>query len=195
MKEHRKGNTLSDRDLTVGSVSLTIRGFSGLARVSVDQIVNWVESAPAFHLVGLTAIIYDPHHQLDPAATDSALPASAAHKAQYVKAKRHILVHDFADTAELQHILYHELGHHVWDQVLNTMLRRHWLLELSQRRSRRVTRYAQRNALEDFAESYAVFLCDPARLGPLQRKYDFLRNNVFAGVARNIARGFLDVSV
>jgi len=78
---------------------------------------------------------------------------------------------------------------------LNTKLRRHWLLELSRRRSRRVTRYAQRNALEDFAESYAVFLCDPARFEPLQRKYDFLRNQVFPGVARNIARGFLDVSV
>lgn len=195
MKEHHKGNTLSDRDLSVGPVSLTIRGFSSLTRVSVDQIINWVEAAPAFHLVGLTAIIHDPQHQLDPALTDSGLPAGASHKAQYVKAERRILLHDFADVAELQHILYHEIGHHVWDQVLNTPLRRHWLLELSQRRSRRVTRYAQRNALEDFAESYAVFLCDPERLEPLQRKYDFLRNKVFAGVARNIARGFLDVSV
>ncbi len=63
------------------------------------------------------------------------------------------------------------------------------------RKSRRVTRYARRNGLEDFAESYAIFLSDPARLVPLRRKYEFLRNQVFAGVARNLARGFLDVSV
>jgi len=79
--------------------------------VSVEQIVNWVEAVPTFHLVGLPAIINGPQHQLDPAVMDSDMPASAAHKAQYVKAERHILVHDFADTAELQHILYHEIGH------------------------------------------------------------------------------------
>jgi len=195
MKRHRKATTFSDRDQPVVQVSLTIRGFSGQTRMNVEQIVNWIEAAPAFHLVGLTAIIFDPQHLLDLAATDSALPTHATHKAQYVKIEQHILVHDFDNAEELQHILYHELGHHVWDRILTTTLRRQWLLELSLRKSRRVTRYAQRNGLEDFAESYAIFLSDPARLEPLHRKYTFLRNQVFAGVARNLERGFLDVSV
>ncbi len=114
MKQHRKGTTFSDRDQSVGTVSLAIRGFSDQARVDVEQIVIWVEAAPAFHLVGLSAIIYDPQHLLDMATADSVVPVHATHKAQYVKAEQHILVHDFDDAEELQHILYHELGHHVW---------------------------------------------------------------------------------
>jgi hypothetical protein len=194
MKQHRKGKTLSDRDLSVGTVSLTIRGFSDQSQISVEQIIHWLEAVPASHLVGLGAIIYDPLRHLDATEFDSSLHPSALHKAQYVKTEQRILVHGFSDRAELQHILYHELGHHVWDCVLNTALRRQWILELSQRHAQRITRYARRNALEDFAESYAIFLHDPARLEPLRHKYTFLRNMVFAGVARDIARGFLDVS-
>lgn len=195
MHEHRKTATLADRDRTVGSINLAIRGFSDQQPVPLETIVRWIEALPSFHLAGLTAIIYDPQRHLDPALADLPLLAPPTHKGQFVKTERQVLIHEFAGSEELQHILYHEIGHHVFEQVLTTALRRFWVLELSQRSSPRITRYARRNALEDFAESYAVFVADPARLESLHRKYTFMRDEVFAGVARNIDKGFLDISV
>lgn len=195
MHEHRKPTTLADRDREVGAINLTLRGFSDQQQVAVETLVHWLEALPNFHLADLTAIIYDPEHRLDPALVDPPLLAIPTHKGQFVKAERQVLVHEFADRDELRHILYHEIGHHVFERALTTTQRRQWVLELSQRRSPRITRYARRNALEDFAECYAVFVTDPERLERLHRKYVFMRDEVFAGVARNVDKGFLDISI
>jgi len=184
MPEHRKPATLADRDRPVASVNLAIRGFSDQSQVPVETIVRWLE-----------ALIFDPRRRLDPMLADLPLLATPTHKGQFVKADRQVLIHDFATADELQHILYHEIGHHVFERVLSTTQRHHWVLELSRRTSARITRYARRNALEDFAESYAVFVTDPGRVENLHRKYTFLREEVFVGVARNIDKGFLDISV
>ena len=195
MPEHRKPATLADRDRPVASVNLAIRGFSDQSQVPVETIVRWLEALPNFHLAGLDAVIFDPKRRLDPTLADLPLLATPTHKGQFVKADRQVLIHDFATADELQHILYHEIGHHVFERVLSTTQRHHWVLELSRRTSARITRYARRNALEDFAESYAVFVTDPGRVENLHRKYTFLREEVFGGVARNIDKGFLDISV
>jgi hypothetical protein len=163
--------------------------------LSVADIARWVEELPSFHLAGLAAITYDPDRQLDPLMKEPLRPGAPTHKGQYVKAERQVLVHEFANPDELRHILYHEIGHYVFDHVLTTALRRRWVLELSLRKSAHITRYARRNALEDFAESYAVFVIDPARVRTLYQKYAFLRDKVFGGMARNIGQGYLDISV
>lgn len=195
MQEHRKTITLADRERAVGAIHLEIRGFARQSQLPVTDIARWIEALPGFHLAGLTAVIYDPDRQLDPQMDVFPRSSPPTHKGQYVKAERQVLVHQFTNPEELRHILYHEIGHYVFDHVLTTALRRRWVLELSLRKSARITRYARRNALEDFAESYAVFVTDPTRVEVLHQKYVFLRDQVFGGIARNFEHGYLDISV
>jgi hypothetical protein len=108
--------------------------------------------------------------------------------------KRQILVFSFDDAAELQHILYHEIGHHVFDRVLESTLRKKWVTLINPD-SRHVTRYATIDPLEDFAECYAMFVRDPKKLQTIHAKYTFLRDHVFAGIAYNEKQGHIDISV
>jgi hypothetical protein len=194
MRVQSKHQTIADREQARAQLNLLLSGFRAQARVSAEQVAAAIDVLPMFHLTGLDQIIYDPSWD-----TRSGFALRQRHcprrsKAVFLRAERKILVFSFEDIAELEHILYHEIGHHVFDRVLDGRLRKKWVTAINPR-SRHITRYASRTAAEDFAESYAVFVRDPKALARIPRKYTFLRDDVFAGIALNVEKGHIDVSV
>jgi hypothetical protein len=161
---------------------------------SVDDISSTIDALPTFHLAGLDQIVYDPDWETGSgfALRQSQCPRRS--KAVFLRDERKILVFNFEHLAELRHILYHEIGHHVFDRILDSMLRKKWVTLINPH-SRHVTRYAARNAMEDFAECYAIFIRDPKKLQKIHRKYVFLRDDVFAGIALNLEQGHIDMTV
>jgi len=123
---------------------------------------------------------------------DAACPRES--KAVYAQRERRILVFDFASLRQFRHVLHHEIGHHVFERVLDSTWRKRWVA-LFKPGSRFITRYAARNAAEDFAECYATFVRNPKRLERLTTKYAFLRDNVFGGIANNLEQGHVDMLV
>lgn len=195
MRILNKHRTIYDRDdRNRPSLNLLVSGFSRQSRVGIEDISAVVDALPASHLTGLDEIIYDPDWE-----TSTALALQNSHcprrsKAVYLRGKRRVLVFRFDDLEQLRHILCHEIGHHVFDRVLASKLRKEWVTVINPR-SRYVTRYAMRNALEDFAESYAVFVLDPKAMLAHRKKYKFIRDRVFAGVACNVQQGHIDAYV
>jgi hypothetical protein len=192
MRTQTKRQTLADRDHPRRSVNVLVSGFAHQSLVSVDDISASINALPSYHLAGLDKIIYDPHWKT-PAAIElryGRYPPKG--KAVFVRNERTILVFSIDNPTEFQHILYHEIGHHVFDRVLASAVRKQWVTVINPH-SRHITGYAARNALEDFAECYATFVVDPKKLEELYRKYVFLRDNVFAGVAYNLSKGHIDI--
>lgn len=194
MRVQTKQQTIADREQTRAQLNLLLSGFRAQQRVRAEQVAAAVDIVPMFHLAGLDQIIYDPNWD-----TRSGFALRQTHcpkrsKGVFLRAERKILVFGFADLDELEHILYHEIGHHVFDRILSARLRKKWVTAINPR-SRYITRYAARTAAEDFAESYAVFVRDPKALARIPRKYSFMRDDVFAGIALNIQKGHIDVSV
>ena len=194
MKTRTKQRTAADRDQPQRSVSVLVSGFSRQSTVSIEEISAIIGALPDFHLADLDEIIYDPDWETPSAFELQANNCPRKSKGVFLRDKRQILVFDFDDAEELQHILYHEIGHHVFDRVLESALRKKWVTLINPD-SRYVTRYAKRDALEDFAECYAIFLRDPKKLEAIYKKYNFMREQVFAGIAYNAKRGHIDISV
>jgi hypothetical protein len=194
MRIQTKQQTASDRGQTRRSVNVLVSGFNRQSMARVDEISSTIDVLPTFHLAGLDQIVYDPGWETGSGFALRQTQCPRRSKAVFLRNERKILVFNFADLPELRHILYHEIGHHVFDRVLESALRRK-RVTLINPHSRHVTRYAARNAIEDFAECYAVFVRDPKKLQKIHRKYIFIRDHVFAGIALNLEQGHIDMIV
>lgn len=194
MRTRIKQTTVADRDKAKRSINVLVSGFARQSMVSIEEITSTIDSLPAFHLVGLDEIIYDPDWETPSAFELQLSSCPRKSKGVFLRDTRKILVFNFDNPTELQHILYHEIGHHVFDRILESALRKNWVTLINPG-SRHITRYAKRNALEDFAECYAMFLRDPQQLQSIYGKYSFLRDNVFAGIAYNAKQGHIDINV
>jgi hypothetical protein len=194
MRVQKKPRTAWDRGQAQQSINVLVSGFAEQSSVSIAEVAATLNSLPAFHLVGLDQVIYDPKWETGSALALQETSCSRQSKAVFLKAERKILVFRFDDSEELRHILYHEIGHHVFERVLDSKQRKRWVTVLNPG-SRHVTRYAARNAMEDFAESYATFMRNPKAVEKIYRKYAFLRDDVFAGIALNLEQGHVDISI
>jgi hypothetical protein len=192
VRVHTKQSTVSDLKKKRTSLNVLISGFARQSKVSVKTITAIVDATPAFHLVGLDMITYDPQWETTSAQKLLDDSCSTSSKAVYMRGDRRILVFGFDDLAQFKHVLYHEIGHHVFERVIDSTLRKEWVTVVNPK-STHVTDYAAQSAAEDFAESYSVFLNDPARLQKIPTKYVFMRDKIFSGVARNLKQGHLDV--
>ena len=81
-------------------------------------------------------------------------------------------------------LLYHEIAHHVFDNVLSIDERYTWVNEIS-RSEGYVSSYALKNTQKDFAESYSQYVFGPAGLLEFQAKFQFLNQVVFSGYTPN----------
>ncbi len=195
MRVTKKPQTIADRGQNKHSINVLVSGLSDQSLVTVEEVTGMVTGLPSFHLVGLDQIIYDPRWETRSALELQDKSDCPRHsKAVYLKEDRKILIFQFDDATEFQHILFHEIGHHVFERVLDSKRRKQWVTLLNPG-SRHITRYAKRNAMEDFAESYAMFVRDPKAIEEIYRKYVYLRDEVFAGVAYNLERGHVDISI
>jgi hypothetical protein len=88
--------------------------------------------------------------------------------------------HRLGPSVLFHHVLYHEIGHFVFYFAIGSNIKKLWVTEIFPH-SNCVTAYAEQSASEDFAETYAAYLRDPAALKDLPQKEVFMRECVFSG--------------
>ena len=86
----------------------------------------------------------------------------------------HILIYKFRTKEEFKHILYHEIGHHVFRHKLNSVQRKKWVTQVYPK-SAHVSEYATTNANEDFAETYAFYVQNSIRVSAIPTKLEFMQ--------------------
>ena len=159
-------------------VELWLAGFGEQSIVSTDDIVAAVDRVPNHQLEGLRGIIYDPD-RVTQELTPLPEPWRFSVKGAFFQSERCVVVYDFASRERFEHILFHEIGHYVFQYILDSFTRKRWVTELYPA-SRHISAVASRNANEDFAESYATFLLEPERLLQIPKKHAFMRGDVFS---------------
>ncbi|MCU7922548.1 MAG: hypothetical protein KZQ88_07595 [Candidatus Thiodiazotropha sp. (ex Dulcina madagascariensis)] len=184
MHKYIKRQASQDRFVNQKTLNLRISGFSNQTIVSVDEILEALEALPASHLIGLREIAYDPNRVIQRAigyynTQDTPYPIpDFRSNGDYYHDERWINIYEFDSKQNLVHLLYHEVGHFVYKNNLSSVLRKRWVNNIYPVSSY-VSTYAARNANEDFAESYAIYLLKPEVLYRIEKKYLFLKNQVF----------------
>jgi hypothetical protein len=156
-------------------IDLVVRGFSAQAAVSAEEIAAALEWLPGFHLEGLREIVYSP---VEPLRYPS-LGARAHGCAEFVQTERAIFIYRTDDPVLFTHVLYHEIGHHVFFLVIDGTARKRWVTQIYPR-SRCATHYGTSSAAEDFAECYALYAQHTRSLEDFPRKLQFMRDAVFS---------------
>jgi len=157
---------------------LVVKGFSKQNIISPAQIETAIIHLPKHHISSLECIAFDPSRFYQRSYADPR-PINYAAAGEYSRLPiNHILIFNFRSQNEFLHILYHEIGHHVFKHVLDSFQRKSWVMDVS-RNGEYVTEYAKTNASEDFAECYSIYLSDRERLAPIQLKYKFIENLMF----------------
>lgn len=196
MHKYIKNKTVADqlRSRTQAEkieLNLKITDFAKQSMVPIEHIVAQINRVPQFHLNKLTEIVYDPERFTPKILSDNPYDQSNAAKGVYIQSHRMIALFDFTDREELLHIIFHELGHHVYFIVIKQKLKMQWLYDIC-KNDKHVSEYASRNAAEDFAESYAAFLLQPEKLKKIPLKYNFMLNHIFEDQGNIIQSDKLD---
>ncbi|OUR86746.1 hypothetical protein A9Q81_27910 [Gammaproteobacteria bacterium 42_54_T18] len=180
-------------------VFLVLKGFEtqGLASsVSVAEILNQL---PIEHLQGLNEIVCLPNSNKREKAAFRTKKISALWN-RYFSIFYGIEIYRVKTIKEFYWALFHELGHYVMDVKIKSVDKKLWVTSLHKKKSS-VSEYANRNAHEDFAETYACFVLEPERLLQCDRKrYLYMANSVFGttDIERskyNNHKGTLDLTV
>tara|TARA_B110000003_G_C16633046_1_gene527380 strand:+ start:344 stop:847 length:504 start_codon:yes stop_codon:yes gene_type:complete len=138
-----------------------ILGFSQQNLVARSQVVQAFERVPRQHRRGIHLIRYDPH-KLIAQTINQFSDQSIGHsvKGSYYTSEdlKAVVIWRFHRVEEFYHILYHEVGHHVFHKYLQQSERDEWLYGVRKRELTTVSDYACTNAREDFSECYAYKL-------------------------------------
>lgn len=155
-------------------MTLIVKGFSKQQVVSVEYIQSALNKLPSSHLVNLECIAFDPSRYYERSYV-APKPINYSAMGSYSKLPiNHILIFNFRTPSEFLHVLYHEIGHHVFKHVLSSKERKLWVTDIS-RNNAYVTDYASTNANEDFAECYACYHVNLTLLSAIPTKYRFIR--------------------
>jgi len=92
--------------------------------------------------------------------------------------KRKIIIYEFDSIDMFYHVLFHEIGHFVYFLSISSQLKKNWVTK-THKTEPFVSALSKRNAAEDFAECYAIYLSKPERLKQSPQKYNFIHQNVF----------------
>lgn len=164
---------------------LLIADFDHQNIVSKQEVVSAVRRLPKSHYAGIKAIRYDPKRTLATAVAalqnrPSSTRTNGFFYHEHEQGLSVIILFRFSSRREFYHTLYHEIGHFVFLKVLQQGQRDEWF-SLRREETRTVSRQAQRNARENFAETYAFYCTRPSRLAAVPRKWAFFRDSVFEG--------------
>ena len=162
---------------------LLIADFDHQRIVSKQEVVSAVRRLPQSHYAGIQAIRYDPKRTLATAVASlqnrpSSLRTSGFFYHEHESGLSVIVLFRFRSRKEFFHILYHEIGHFVFLKVLQQSQRNEWF-SLRREEERSVSSQADRNAREDFAETYAYYCINPDRLHGVPLRRAFFRDIVF----------------
>jgi hypothetical protein len=153
---------------------LIIRDFDRQSVVSPADVGALVRELPKSHLQGLQTILYKPMAEF----LRLQISIGASCKGAFYPEYRAIIIFDLVDKSSAAHILYHEIGHYVFHRVIGTYLKKAWVHQIFGK-CPASSEYGRRNAIEDFAETYALYAQNPATLAHLPAKSQFMRKNVF----------------
>ena len=147
-----------------GRVRISLPGFHGSgARLTAAALA----ALPDFHLAGLRYVKFDPSRGVVMAGW-------------YDRDAMGVHIFYAIDTLDFLETLYHEIGHHVFWEVLTIDQRADWVTTVSSSEGW-VTPYAERNAREDFAETYAWYVLDYKELASFEAKLEYMEEVVFRG--------------
>jgi len=150
-----------------GKIRVALIGFHLQKKISANQIIRALALLPDEHLVDLPCVKYDPFGNIKFAGW-------------YDLSQKGIVIFKFEDEWDFYQIFYHEIAHHVFYRILTIDERYRWVNEIS-RFEGHVSNYARKNTHEDFAETYAQYVCSPMRLLEMPGKFRFMNEVVFSG--------------
>jgi hypothetical protein len=159
-----------------------VLGFSIQSMVSVDYVLQTFQSLPAWHRWGIRLIRYDPLRNVAQAINEYLEPTvapSVQGSFYHSETLSAIIIWKFRSVAEFRHILFHEVGHHVFARVIAQAARDRWFYEVRPKEGRTVSAYACKNAREDFSECYASWFTQPELLEQCPLRKAFLQEEIF----------------
>jgi len=101
-----------------GRIQLYLSGFRRQSIIDIEDILTAVEQIPAWHLVGLKKLEYDPERKFREKIDYGRWIHIARSKGIFDQNNRKILIFQFDQLDHFLHILYHEIGHYVFYFVL-----------------------------------------------------------------------------
>jgi len=167
-----------------GKIRLKLAGFSFQNIVTVEDVVEAIDVLPSLHLSGLQELYYDPDRMTIYDADTSQWNALSNSKGSFNREKRRVLLYAFDNRDMFYQVLFHEIGHYVFYNIINGTIRKKWVTQIS-KQGGYVTKYAALNPSEDFAETYAAYVLHPDKLCTLGQKLSFMRHDVFNGYPVN----------
>jgi hypothetical protein len=167
----------SDHQLD-GKIQLLLSGFHQQDIISIDEIIAAVKLLPAKHLVGLKKINYDPSRLHQMLYYYLGIAPNLSSLGEFIQKKRQVNMYKLHDKQQFYHTLFHEIGHYVYFFVINSHVKKEWATKIH-RKDSFVSKYASKNAAEDFAECYSFYITHPKKLMQLNTKYSFILQQVF----------------
>jgi hypothetical protein len=158
-------------------VHVSLWGFKNCPWVSPESVAEALESLPMHLLTGLRNIRYEPVPLAPGMYSWVTAPAQSRLHGLYSQEDRTILVQGVKNRVDLFRVLFHELGHHIYFSVLLSEEKKHWVVNLWGSEDA-VSSYGKRNAAEDFAELFSLFLMGSSKLHDRPVKTRFLRDTV-----------------
>lgn len=155
-------------------IRLLVSGFGLQHVLSVDEIVQAITALPTEHIKRLKTIKYDPNKNIAFLLRHQRVGPQLG---EYLGSFESIVIYAFADKTEGLHVLFHEIGHHVYFRFISSQMKKKWVTEIY-RKEPGVTDLGCRNACEDFAEAYALYVRQPKQLIHFPQKYEFI-NKLF----------------
>lgn len=191
-RQFSKSRQVADTGRETRELRLLVTGFGAQDLVDTKEIVRAIDQLPAFHLEQLREISYEPLPEAFLALPGTNDGLSMYHNGEYVQRQRKIVIYLFDSRALFYQMLFHEIGHHVFFLILNSKVKKRWVTQLH-RAAPCITPYAAHSAAEDFAESYAAFVLNPAELKLIPEKYNYMRDEVFSGLPGTLKERILDI--
>lgn len=151
-------------------LNLRISGFAG-AVVCPEDVLAALEPVPDWHLAGLRHIDFAP---------EEAGCLAPVVQAAYQQRARRICFYRLAPWPPFRHVLYHEIGHHVYALVVSSKVKTQWT-QRAFAASAPASAYGATAVEEDFAECYARYLMQGAGDSAFAAKAAFMRELVFSG--------------
>ena len=170
--------------LQANAINIELWGFKENRLVKPMAVARALQLLPAHQLEGLKKITYEEKVTIQGLRGWMRLPGKSAHKGRYNQQEHSMTIHLCSSRTLFFHTLFHELGHFVYFRILTSFEKKRWVQGVYKKEPA-VTRYGQRNAAEDFAEAFAVYVTAPARLTATGPKYLFMRDVVFRGANVN----------
>jgi len=156
---------------------IKVKNFDKQTIASTNDIKSAFSLIPKRHVKGIDTVIFDPNRFFQRSYVSGVMHNNNVQGQYNQNPKNYIAIYDFQSISKFQHVLFHEIGHHVFENHLSPVQRKYWIFELF-KSANYISEYARTNAHEDFAECYAFYFHSKNKLSRYHKKYAFIRKLV-----------------